>query len=1147
MASPPNVGSTSERPAAAASSTSLRAAGSNVRTPSSRLFVLIAVPAVILLHLTNPATWGPLPGLWAPAAGLGLVLVAWFGPRAALLTLAAGLLAVLQALVLGACFSGRIDPTALALAGGDAVLGTLEVLAAWWLYRRLGGGRALGDPSSALLFVLLVPGLTAAAFAAARAVLTAAAAGDWADFSLRVLQFWLSRSLGLLTVAPPLLTAATPWLVRRGQVRPESAIAKQSAESLHAGATPLTRGDGVEIGGLALGAGVLALLLAFTYGRQELEGWQPWGAALLLVVWASLRQGQRGGVLTAAMGAVLPLCVLGLLPGLPSRYAILIQGNLLALCGAGLLAAAAAGWVRISEMRYRQVVTHVPVVVYSGRILRGGGDRPAAEVTLVSAASESLLGCPPEALLGDHQRWLERVHPDDHEVVAAALAQLGRQNMPVTCEYRLAPLKPSTPSKEASAPGRAATPLPARWVRDVLAPHFDAEGRLFGWEGVVTDVTEQRALAVDLRRTTGMFHALVANLPAGVFFVQGPAGQPILVNNRARQLLGRREDPSAGLEHLSRVYRLFRSDGSPYPVEELPVVRALREGVASMCDDVVVHRPDGRRVPLVTWGAPVRLGGHGQADAAVWVLEDLTALHQAEAARRDTEGRLRTVVETMGEGLVVQDRKGVVVDCNAAAGAIFQRRSEGLRGSSLLTSWAYLREDGSSLPDEEHPVQVVLRTGRPVRNVVLGLLPTGGGDPADTKAPSAAPRWFLVNAMPLAGGAATAGVVTTFSDVTAYRRAQDVLRISEEKYRGLVESLPLMVMQCDPAMRIEYTNPAVRVVSGFELGEISDPSAWASRVLAEDLPGVHAVMAGALAGRSGRFEMRFHAKDGSLKTAFGLAQPRWHEGTVVGLTTLMVDMTRERQLEQDLQRSQRLELIGRLSSGIAHDFNNLLTVVLSLTDLARGSLPPDHPVHGDLRRITEASEQAASLAGQLLSFSKQQRTTARRAELNQAARRTLDLLRGALPSAIRLEVSLEDAELSVPVDETQLQQVLMNLCLNARDAMPNGGHLRIQTARVAAPGARDEAPWVRLSVADEGCGMTEEVKARIFDAFYSTKERGTGLGLAVVRQIVESCGGHVEVESAPDRGSRFDVWLPTRAPAVITAADDVAASIAYGI
>ena len=547
------------------------------------------------------------------------------------------------------------------LAFGDALLGTAEVLAAWWAYRRLGGALRVIDPRSAVLFVLVVPGLAAAAFAVARAALACAVLGRWADFGPSLAQTWLSGSLGLLTVAPPLLTAATPWLVRRGLVRPEVVSDKPTAAVGHAGADRLTRGDAVEIAGLALGAGILALVLACTYGRQGLEGWQPWGAPLLLVVWASLRQGQRGGVLTTGLAAALPLCFLTFLAAAPPPFAYLIQGNLLGLAGAGLLAAAAAGWVRINERRYRQVVTHVPVVVYSGRILRGG-NRPAAEVTLVSDASGALLGCPPEQLLGDHRRWLDRVHPDDREVVLAALAQLGRQKEPVACEYRLAP-----PPQPAGGAAASRTPIGPRWVRDILAPQFDAEGRLSGWDGVVMEVTEQRAMAVDLRRTTSMFQALVANLPAGVFFVQGPTGHPILVNNRARQLLGRREEPAAGVELLSKVYHLHRPDGSPYPVEELPVFQALRRGATAMRDDVVVHRPDGRRVPLVTWAAPVRLGGPGQADAAVWVLEDLTALHQAEAARRDTEGRLRTVVETMGEGLIVQDRNRVVVDCNAAA------------------------------------------------------------------------------------------------------------------------------------------------------------------------------------------------------------------------------------------------------------------------------------------------------------------------------------------------------------------------------------------------------------------------------------------------------------------------------------------------
>ena len=155
-----------------------------------------------------------------------------------------------------------------------------------------------------------------------------------------------------------------------------------------------------------------------------------------------------------------------------------------------------------------------------------------------------------------------------------------------------------------------------RWVRDMMVPDVGPDGTLLGWQGVLTDITQQRALADDLRGTTSMFHALLANLPAGVFFVQAESGRPILVNARARQLLGQREDLAASLEHLSIVYRLYRHDGTPYPVEELPVLTALRRGATCIRDDIVVHRPDGRRIPLVSWAAPVDISGQGRPEAA---------------------------------------------------------------------------------------------------------------------------------------------------------------------------------------------------------------------------------------------------------------------------------------------------------------------------------------------------------------------------------------------------------------------------------------------------------------------------------------------------------------------------------------------------
>jgi PAS domain S-box-containing protein len=1156
----------------------------------------VVLAAILLVYLLQQGSaFGP--SLWSPAVGVGLVLVAWFGARfGVLVLLGGGLLALIHS-----AWSAASGPlTWVALAGG---INAVEAAGAWWLYHeRSRGSRRLADPRSATLFVFLVPGVAAGAVALLRVVLfrAIAPAGTFSalgavSFERLWALFWLDHALGLMIVAPPVLVILTPMLIRRALIPGEpSRLLGAEANLDRTGLAAVDQsgvrwGDRVEILGLAVSASILCLTLSGLHGRRDLLGWQLWGAQLLLIVWASVRQGLPGGTLVAAIAAAAPLIVRQVWrpgAGLMEEDVLfepLLQAHLLAQCAAAVLIASASSWVRRQEKGYRQVAAHIPVVIYSARLLParrkdegrrmkdegrqedGSPEGPlpgssfilhpssfSVEITLVSAASARLLGCPPEQLLGDYRHWLDQVHPEDREVVLAAVEQLTRQEQPVTCEYRAAgePRSEVRDQKsEAGAPVsselRPLTSEKFRWLRDTLAPHRDADGRLLGWDGILTDVTEQRALADDLRRTTSMFHALVTNLPTGVFFVQGPHGRPILVNSRARHLLGQREDSSAGLDYLPRVYRLYRPDGTLYPAAELPVCLALREGRTTMRDDIVVHRPDGRRVPLVTWAAPVHLGSRSGPDAAVWVLEDLTALHQTRAALEDSEGRLRAVVETMGEGLLVHDARGLVIECNPAARSFFGAPAEKLLEHSLAElGWRFVREGGAELPPEELPFRTVLRTGRPVRNLVLGTFrdKSERQDDKVTEEASAAAsvtlspgppvtlsssvRWLLINAMPL-GPAPHSAVVTTFSDISAYIHAREAIRGSEERYRGLVESLPLMVVQSDRDLRVVYANPATKAITGYELEEIADPAAWAATLHPDDLPRAYEVSQHALAGQGDRCELRYRAKDNSEKVALMFSQPRYQDGVVVGATSLLVDITRERELERELQRAQRLELIGRLASGIAHDFNNLLGVVLNLTDLARGHLPPDHPVHADLKRIAEAGEQASGLAGQLLAFSKQKPPRiplgSRRIDLNSVTRRTLELLKATLPSAIRVQADLAADEVPIRADETQLQQVLMNLCLNARDAMPAGGTLQVATRREAGEGGVARA---LLSVVDSGKGMSDEMRGRIFEPFFSTREGGTGLGLAVVQQIVESYGGAIDVQSRPGEGARFDIRWP---------------------
>ena len=330
-----------------------------------------------------------------------------------------------------------------------------------------------------------------------------------------------------------------------------------------------------------------------------------------------------------------------------------------------------------------------------------------------------------------------------------------------------------------------------------------------------------------------------------------------------------------------------------------------------------------------------------------------------------------------------------------------------------------------------------------------------------------------------------------------------------------------MLIQVDRAGRVTYANPATRELSGYTPEEIAEPALWEALILPDYLPQVREMLAEGLSGRCSRGELRFRDKSGKERVAYSVNQPIWLDEQPIGVSSLLLDVTRERQLELELERARRMELIGRLASGVAHDFNNLLSVVLGVSELAGIALPLDHPVHDDLRRITAAGEQASNLANQLLAFAKQQKMPRRRVDVNVVANKALDLLRVSIRSNIKLEAELGEGDLLIEADETQLQQVLMNLCLNARDAMPRGGLLRVQTTTQGG-----DSDWIRLTVQDEGDGMTEQVKRQLFDPFFTTKETGTGLGLAVVQQIVEGHGGRIEVSSATGRGARFDVWLP---------------------
>jgi len=272
------------------------------------------------------------------------------------------------------------------------------------------------------------------------------------------------------------------------------------------------------------------------------------------------------------------------------------------------------------------------------------------------------------------------------------------------------------------------------------------------------------------------------------------------------------------------------------------------------------------------------------------------------------------------------------------------------------------------------------------------------------------------------------------------------------------------------------------------------------------------------------------------------------DGRILGTVR---DVTERRQLEQQLRQAQKMEAIGRLAGGVAHDFNNVLTAVFGYVDLLREELPQDSDAQKDLSEVRKAAERAASLTRQLLAFSRQQVLEPVVLELNELVTDFEKMLRRVIGEDVELRLALGADVGNVRADPGQLHQVIMNLVVNARDAMPTGGKLILETANAELTATYAElhkpvvpGPYVMLAVSDTGTGMTPEIQARIFEPFFTTKEKGkgTGLGLSTVYGIVKQSEGYVWVYSEPSKGTTFKVYLPR----VDAAADELSKPKATG-
>jgi two-component system cell cycle sensor histidine kinase/response regulator CckA len=372
-------------------------------------------------------------------------------------------------------------------------------------------------------------------------------------------------------------------------------------------------------------------------------------------------------------------------------------------------------------------------------------------------------------------------------------------------------------------------------------------------------------------------------------------------------------------------------------------------------------------------------------------------------------------------------------------------------------------------------------------------------------------------------------------DAAQRRVATAALDTSEERYRLLVENSADMITLQDRQGLITFASPSVARVLGFRPAEVMGRrlSDFVHeddvRILASALDEV--LVRGFTPLITG---LRFRHRDGTWRIVEGSAARIVESDGKVGLVTIGRDITERVQLEAQLHRAQKLEAVGRLAGGVAHDFNDLLTVILGYSDLLLDQLDMDHILHQEVAEIRRAADRASTLTQQLLTFGRRQVLSSHPADLNPLIEAQLDTLRQLLGEGVELTLKLETDLASTRVDPGQVGQMIMNLAANARDAMPQGGRLTIETANLEldAAGARRCAvppgPYVTLALTDTGHGMDAATQARLFEPFFTTKEpgKGTGLGLSSVYAIVRQCGGNILVSTEPGRGSRFEIHLP---------------------
>lgn len=511
-----------------------------------------------------------------------------------------------------------------------------------------------------------------------------------------------------------------------------------------------------------------------------------------------------------------------------------------------------------------------------------------------------------------------------------------------------------------------------------------------------------------------------------------------------------------------------------------------------------------------------------------------------EAALKESEEKYRTLVENANDGIIiVQD--GIIVYANPMMAQLDGSTVEAIVGTSIMDH--VYHTDIQKIADRYRR----RKAGETVPNFYEAVLKRADGRPANAE--------INLGHISYRGRKAELAIIRDITDrkrleAEVLRSRRDLeLRVQErtaeleksrERFRNLVELLPEGVFEIDSRGRILYANRRTLEIfqltpeefkKGIHLKDVAVPSEFAR---------IKRDMAEIIRGETTEGEYTLHRRGGMQFPVFVRAGRIEYEEKVLGIRGILVDLTEshkaqaeKERLEHQLWQSQKMEALGTMAGGIAHDFNNILAAIIGFSELVLEDLPPGSPNRQNLEKVHRSGLRGRDLVKQMLAFSRKDGQAKKIVRINDIVDETMNLIRASIPTTVKIDLEIDDVSALILADPTQIQQVIINLCTNASDAMPDGGTLGIKIVDYIAeidnivPGLR-KGPYILMSISDSGKGMPPDILDRIFEPFFTTKRRGqgTGLGLSVVHGIVTGHGGTITVETRPGKGTIVHVYLP---------------------